>query len=211
MLLPSLYSATLPLFSFLIVPKICRWHFLQCPSTLLSKNFEKLIQCDQRLNQLSLQPDIILDSPVFEPRCSIFEDPVESKCTSFANLKDEHETLPVYSGSMSPHAGSSMSANNEANDSIGMAAEFLPPTAGNSKLMIAFHCSSPMHSCISHCSVLCPYIRNSSLLPLCGAALHVYALNSCTVSTCFGSMVSRSQPCITGINYVDVCSNPPVI
>ncbi|XP_062233427.1 uncharacterized protein LOC133930725 isoform X2 [Phragmites australis] len=100
-----------------------RQHFLQCCSTLLSKNFEKLIQCDQRLNQLSLQPDI-LDSPVFEPRCSIFEDPDESKCSGFTNLKDE----PGYSGSVSPCTGSSMSAKNEANGSIGMPAEFLPQT-----------------------------------------------------------------------------------
>ncbi|XP_062228297.1 uncharacterized protein LOC133926383 [Phragmites australis] len=105
-----------------------RQHFLQCPSTLLSKNFEKLIQCDQRLNQLSQQPGIILDSPVFEPRCSIFEDPVESKCAGFTNLKDEHEALPGYSGSVSPCAGSSMSAKNEANDYIGMPAEYLPQT-----------------------------------------------------------------------------------
>ncbi|KAL6606051.1 hypothetical protein ACP70R_041704 [Stipagrostis hirtigluma subsp. patula] len=103
-------------------------HFLQCTSSLLSKNFEKLIQCDQRLSQLSQQHDIILDSQVFEPRCSIFEDPVESKCAGFTNLKDEHEALPGYSGSVSPCAGSSMSAKNEGNDSIGMPAEFLPQT-----------------------------------------------------------------------------------
>lgn len=176
--MPRLYSATPPLFSFLIVPKICRRHFLQCPSTLLGKNFEKLIQCDQRLNQLSLQPDIILDSPVFEPRCSIFEDPVESKCTSFSNLKDEREALPVYSGSVSPHAGSSMSVNNEANDSIGMPAEFLPPTVspGNLKLIIAFHCfslllqSPALHSCIARYSM--PVLTNPFLLPVCGATLY---------------------------------------
>ncbi|CAL5037221.1 unnamed protein product [Urochloa decumbens] len=107
-----------------------RRHFLQCPSTLLSKNFEKLIQCDQRLYQLSQQPEIVLDSPLFEPRCSIFEDPVESKCAGFTNLKDEHEALPGYSGSLSPCAGSSMSAKNEANDSIAMPAEYLPQTVG---------------------------------------------------------------------------------
>ncbi|KAF0901978.1 hypothetical protein E2562_011807 [Oryza meyeriana var. granulata] len=101
-----------------------RRHFLQCPSSLLSKNFEKLLQCDQRLNQLSQQPDIILDSPVFEPRCSIFEDPVESKCQGFTNLKDEHE-LSGFSGSVSPCAGSSMSAKIEVNDSIAAQAEFL--------------------------------------------------------------------------------------
>ncbi|KAG8077131.1 hypothetical protein GUJ93_ZPchr0006g43272 [Zizania palustris] len=101
-----------------------RRHFLQCPSTLLSKNFEKLLQCDQRLNQLSQQPDNILDSPVFEPRCSIFEDPVESKCHGFTNLKDENE-LSGFSGSVSPCDGSSMSSKIEVNDSIGKQAEFL--------------------------------------------------------------------------------------
>ncbi|XP_024312724.1 uncharacterized protein LOC100821383 isoform X2 [Brachypodium distachyon] len=104
-----------------------RRHFLQCPSTLLGKNFEKLVQCDQRLNQLSQQAEIILDSPVFEPRSSIFEDPVESKC-DFANLKDEPEDLPGFSGSVSPCAGSSMSAKNDANDHFGKQPEFLAQT-----------------------------------------------------------------------------------
>ncbi|CAM0913152.1 unnamed protein product [Alopecurus aequalis] len=105
-----------------------RRHFLQCPTTLLGKNFEKLVQCDQRLNQLSQQTDIILDPPVFEPRCSIFEDPVELKCHDFANLKDEHEDLPGFSGSMSPCASSSMSAMNEVNGCFGKQPEFLAQT-----------------------------------------------------------------------------------
>jgi hypothetical protein len=83
---------------------------------------------------------------LFEPRCSIFEDPVESKCAGFTNLKDEHEALPGYSGSLSPCAGSSMSAKNETNDSIGMPAEYLPQAVGtgNSKAMMAS--SSPLPS-----------------------------------------------------------------
>lgn len=56
-----------------------RQHFLQCPQGLLNKHFEKLIQCDMRLNFLSRQPDIVLDSPYFEPRSSVFESPEESK------------------------------------------------------------------------------------------------------------------------------------
>ncbi|PON99328.1 ATP-dependent DNA helicase [Trema orientale] len=56
-----------------------RQHFLQCPQGLLSKHFEKLLQCDMRLNFLSRQPEIVLDSPYFEPRTSVFEDPEESK------------------------------------------------------------------------------------------------------------------------------------
>ncbi|AQK82804.1 hypothetical protein ZEAMMB73_Zm00001d037085 [Zea mays] len=110
--------------------KICRRHFLQCPSTLLSKNFEKLIQCDQRLYQLSQQPEITLDPTLFEPRCTIFEDPVESKCAGFTNLKDEHRALPGYSDSVSPCAGSSISAKKENNDSIRMPAEYPPQTVG---------------------------------------------------------------------------------
>ena len=51
---------------------------MRCSSSLLSRNFEKLIQCDQRLYQLSQQPAIILDSPVFETKRSVFENPNES-------------------------------------------------------------------------------------------------------------------------------------
>ncbi|XP_058754599.1 uncharacterized protein LOC131627756 [Vicia villosa] len=41
-----------------------RKHFLQCEQGLLIKHFEKLIQCDERLQSLSQQPDITtLDSP----------------------------------------------------------------------------------------------------------------------------------------------------
>ncbi|KAE8711239.1 50S ribosomal protein L35 isoform 1 [Hibiscus syriacus] len=58
---------------------IHRQHFLQCPQGLLNKHFEKLIQCDMRLNCLSRQPEIILDSPYFESRNSVFEDPGEPK------------------------------------------------------------------------------------------------------------------------------------
>ncbi|KAF7107276.1 hypothetical protein CFC21_107923 [Triticum aestivum] len=102
-----------------------RHHFLQCPTTSLGKNFEKLVQCDQRLHQLSQQTDVILDSSVFEPRCSIFEDPVELKCHDFANLKDEREDLPGFSGSVSPCAGSSMSTRNDTNDCFGKQPEFV--------------------------------------------------------------------------------------
>ncbi|KAK9213534.1 hypothetical protein WN943_002922 [Citrus x changshan-huyou] len=58
---------------------IHRQHFLQCPQGLLNKHFEKLIQCDMRLNFLSRQPEINLESPYFEPRSSICEDAEEFK------------------------------------------------------------------------------------------------------------------------------------
>lgn len=65
---------------------ICRRHFLQCPQGMLNKHFEKLIQCDMRLNFISQQPEIKLDSPYFESRTSVFEDPGESKDQDFGQL-----------------------------------------------------------------------------------------------------------------------------
>nr|GMC73591.1 uncharacterized protein LOC109155298 [Ipomoea batatas] len=55
-----------------------RRHYLQCPQGLLGKHFEKLVQCDPRLNFLSQQAEIKVDSPYFESKISIFEDPDES-------------------------------------------------------------------------------------------------------------------------------------
>lgn len=51
---------------------------MRCSSSLLSRNFEKLIQCDQRLNELSQQPIIISDSPFIGTLSSIFGNPNES-------------------------------------------------------------------------------------------------------------------------------------
>ncbi|CAO2823277.1 unnamed protein product [Amaranthus hypochondriacus] len=47
-----------------------RQHFLQFPLGTLGKLFQKLIQCDPRLNFLSQQPQIDLDNPYFQPRVS---------------------------------------------------------------------------------------------------------------------------------------------
>ncbi|CAA2935191.1 Probable small nuclear ribonucleoprotein G [Olea europaea subsp. europaea] len=74
-----------------------RQHYLECPQGLLGKHFEKLIQCDPRLNFLSQQGEITLDSPYFEPRVSVFDDPSENnsgfdmnsgESSSFSNLRD---------------------------------------------------------------------------------------------------------------------------
>ncbi|CAK7336344.1 unnamed protein product [Dovyalis caffra] len=53
---------------------IHRQHFLQCQQGFMGKHFEKLIQCDPRLNFLSRQQEIILESPYFEQRVSAFGD-----------------------------------------------------------------------------------------------------------------------------------------
>ncbi|KAG2243578.1 hypothetical protein Bca52824_094576 [Brassica carinata] len=63
-----------------------RKHFLQCAQGIMNKHFEKLVQCDHRLFHLSREPEIKMDSPYFDARPSIFEDPSESKGYPFGNL-----------------------------------------------------------------------------------------------------------------------------
>ncbi|KAL9681715.1 hypothetical protein QQ045_013502 [Rhodiola kirilowii] len=51
-----------------------RVHFVKFSQGMLHKHFEKLIQCDSRLNFLSRQPDMMVDPPYFEGnRSSVFE------------------------------------------------------------------------------------------------------------------------------------------
>ncbi|KAI3423765.1 uncharacterized protein J3R85_010765 [Psidium guajava] len=69
-----------------------RQHFLQFQPGLLYKHFEKLIQCDMRLNFLSRQPEVVLESPLFDTRPSIFEDLEEPKGCGFDNGKKDDES-----------------------------------------------------------------------------------------------------------------------
>ncbi|KDP41944.1 hypothetical protein JCGZ_26962 [Jatropha curcas] len=66
---------------------IYRRHFLQCQQGFLGKHFEKLVQCDPRLNFLSQQPEILLETPYFEQRLPPFGDLNES--TEVLDLKAE--------------------------------------------------------------------------------------------------------------------------
>ena len=52
----------------------------------MNKHLEKLVQCDHRLLYLSREPEIIMDSPFFDGRQSIFEDPNDSKGYPFGNF-----------------------------------------------------------------------------------------------------------------------------
>ncbi|GAV77703.1 hypothetical protein CFOL_v3_21174 [Cephalotus follicularis] len=84
-----------------------RQHFLQCPQGLLNKHFEKLIQCDMRLNFLSRQPEIILDSPYFESRPSVFEDHDGSKDCDFDQVRTvQGPTISGTQGLASPQSSS---------------------------------------------------------------------------------------------------------
>ncbi|KAF8073285.1 hypothetical protein N665_1122s0014 [Sinapis alba] len=73
-----------------------RRHFLQCAEGIMNKHLEKLVQCDHRLLYLSREPEIIMDSPYFDARRSIFEDPNESKGNPFGNFN--LSTGPLISG-----------------------------------------------------------------------------------------------------------------
>ncbi|CAA6671010.1 unnamed protein product [Spirodela intermedia] len=87
-----------------------RRHFLQVPQGLLSKHFDKLINCDPRLSELSRQPDAVLSSPFFEPRCPLFEDQGD-RSPNFDHIKGEYGSpFSGHQDAASPSAGlSSMS------------------------------------------------------------------------------------------------------
>ncbi|XP_044485921.1 uncharacterized protein LOC123211332 isoform X2 [Mangifera indica] len=91
---------------------IHRQHFLMCPQGFLAKHYEKLIQCDPRLNFLSRQPEIVLDSPYFEPGASAFDEPDVS-----SHLKREERPVlfDLLDGAM-PSGVQSSSSNVEPQD-----------------------------------------------------------------------------------------------
>lgn len=99
---------------------------MECPQGLLNKHFEKLIQCDMRLNFLSRQPERALDSPYFEPRTSVFEDPNESKLYGFGQVENgTGSAITGYQDVASPSGTQSSSLKIEQQDSVGMSLENL--------------------------------------------------------------------------------------
>lgn len=113
---------------------IHRRHFLKCPPGTLGKHFEKLIQCDPRLNFLSQQHEIVLDCPFFEPGVAVFEDLNESSRTFDLN----GEARPAFLGLgdvASPSQAQSSSTKNEQ-DYIGRTLEnFSQETSSPSSVM----------------------------------------------------------------------------
>lgn len=95
---------------------ICRQHFLQFPQGLLSKHFEKLIQCDMRLNFLSRQPEIVLDSLYFDTLPAAFVDPDESKDHNLGQVNDKDSASSCVQGIGSPHPSQWSPFNFEIND-----------------------------------------------------------------------------------------------
>ncbi|KAL2321484.1 hypothetical protein Fmac_025863 [Flemingia macrophylla] len=97
-----------------------RRHFLQCPQGLLGKHFEKLIQCDPRLNFLSQQPDLVLDSPYFEPGTTSTHDHIESS-DGFDRKSEEQAGIFGFQDVESGSAVQSSSSKSEHN--LGKAVE----------------------------------------------------------------------------------------
>ncbi|KAJ8634750.1 hypothetical protein MRB53_009017 [Persea americana] len=99
-------------------------HFLQCPQGLLSKHFEKLMQCDPRLNLLSQKPDIVLDDPFFESRSSVFEGLDEPNCHGFDQLKSDFvSTFPGFHDDASSCAAQSPSSPSEILEPVARVSE----------------------------------------------------------------------------------------
>jgi hypothetical protein len=101
---------------------INRRHFLQSPQGLLGKHFEKLIQCDPRLNFLSQQGEIVLESPYFEPRVSVFDDTDEPNHGIDLNSEDGQAYLDLRDAA-SPSGGLSSPMSTDQQDILSRHAE----------------------------------------------------------------------------------------
>lgn len=117
-----------------------RQHFLQCPPGILNKHYEKLIQCDVRLNFLSQQPELVLESPYFDTKATVFEnldevnahglDPVGSgKGSPLSSIQD----------AASPAAAQSSSVSFEQPDLLGAASDRLSRDAPSPSSVMDTH------------------------------------------------------------------------
>ncbi|XP_057767763.1 uncharacterized protein LOC130988032 isoform X2 [Salvia miltiorrhiza] len=103
---------------------ICRQHFLECPQGLLGKHFEKLIQCDPRLNFLSQQGETKLESPYFEPRIPVFDDQSENN-NEFDLNREGSPSFFSLQDTASPSGPQSSSSKNDV-DVLGRHSESYP-------------------------------------------------------------------------------------
>ncbi|XAR50445.1 hypothetical protein NMG60_11004776 [Bertholletia excelsa] len=116
---------------------IHRRHFLQCPQGLLGKHFEKLIQCDPRLNFLSQQGEIVVESPYFEPRISVFDNSNESNHGLDLNGVERQAFLDLQEDS-SP-SGVKSSPQRSDKDPVGRLAERFPRETPSPSSVIDTH------------------------------------------------------------------------
>ena len=108
----------------------CRQHFLQCKQGLLNKHYDKLIQCDLRLNLVTRQPQMGLDSPYFEAQGSVLKDPVESEAQEVGQLEmAKRSPIPSFKDVESPSTAQSCSFTSEEQNSAGLMSEHLSSQA----------------------------------------------------------------------------------
>jgi hypothetical protein len=104
--IPLIFTRTLCLGTSSCNFLICRKHFLQCEQGLLTKHFEKLIQCSLRLDLLSKQPEIILDSPYFDTQFTAFEKPDNLKDCDLHQVNGKGSATTRFQSTGSPHSSS---------------------------------------------------------------------------------------------------------
>ncbi|XP_073219868.1 uncharacterized protein [Cicer arietinum] len=106
-----------------------RQHFLQCPQGMLTKHFEKLIQCDIRLKFLSQQPVIILDSPYFDPPSAALDKPDILKDCDLHQVNGKGSAMSRFQNTGSPHSSLSPSFTIEHSDPSGITLDSMPSEA----------------------------------------------------------------------------------
>jgi hypothetical protein len=87
----------------------------------MGKHFEKLMQCDPRLNFLSQQPEIVLECPYFESKVAVFEDPNESGHAF--DLRSEERLAFLGLGDVASPSGAQSSSSKSEQDFLGTAPE----------------------------------------------------------------------------------------
>ncbi|GMH23282.1 hypothetical protein Nepgr_025125 [Nepenthes gracilis] len=107
---------------------IHRQHFLQVPHELLNKHFEKLIQCDMRLNFLSRQPEISLDSPYFDVQ-SLVHNGLNNIVNHEQRESSQGSSISSFQNVASPTVSQSPSINIKQEEEVGRVAETFPREA----------------------------------------------------------------------------------
>ncbi|KAM3374888.1 putative protein isoform X1 [Capsicum galapagoense] len=123
-----------------------RRHYLECQQGLLGKHFEKLVQCDPRLNFLSQQAEIKLESPYFESKISGSEEAHVRDHEFDLNNEGSLSFIDLQSGS-SP-SGAQCSSSKSEEDPIHRAVECfhqekLSPNSGSPNFIDLQSATSP--------------------------------------------------------------------
>nr|KYP51450.1 hypothetical protein KK1_026736 [Cajanus cajan] len=103
-----------------------RQHFLEFPQGMLAKHIGKLIQCDMRLNFLSQQPEIILDSPHFDTRTAAFENLENPDDCDLHLVNGKGSIAACLQDTGSPRSSLSPSFKIEHNDCLDITLDSLP-------------------------------------------------------------------------------------